>query len=315
MVTSGPYPLSIPGEIQLHRSELRGNKIQYSIHITRMKKPRVAVSYLLLLSVSVGAFAPHTTLARTHRYCRRSQLSATVVREDLLDAVLQQEQKDSHTIQGLVQTLLSNGGEPLTYTPSGSLFGPFFCTIATFTPGEDRTDPLWERISLKANNLKGQQYSYIDNNDQTKGSVINYSEVWGPAVHLRATGTFAESTDSPQTEEHPKERHWWSVMSPTKEASTSKRSRTCPDDFTVTVTGASIHVLGVVFQLPIEGTSTLRVLYADPELRIFVSPRDTDSSIGDWKNTGEWENAGLVVVQVRSDLVTGDDAPMDLRKQ
>jgi hypothetical protein len=281
----------------------------------RMKKPRVAVSYLLLLSVSVGAFAPSTTtLARTHRYCRPSQLSATVVREDLLDAVLQKQQ-DSQTIQGLVQTLLSNGGEPLTYNPAESLFGPFFCTIATFTPGEDRKEPLWERISLKANNLKGQQYSYIDNDVQTKGSVINYSEVWGPAVHLRATGTFAASADSPQTKEKPKDTPWWSVMSPFKEASTSKRIRACPDDFTVTVTGASIHVLGAVVQIPIEGSSTLRVLYADPEFRIFVSPRDTDSSFGALKNKGEWENAGLVVVQVRSDLVTGDDAPMDLRKQ
>jgi len=50
----------------------------------------------------------------------------------------------------------------------------------------------------------------------------------------------------------------------------------------------------------------LVVLYADPRLRIFVSTDRSESAVG------TWEQSGLVVVQVRSDLVTGD-SPIDLR--
>lgn len=51
-----------------------------------------------------------------------------------------------------------------------------------------------------------------------------------------------------------------------------------------------------IIPIPIEGEAKLVVLYADPRLRIFVSADRSDSAVG------AWEQAGLVVVQVRSDL-------------
>lgn len=50
----------------------------------------------------------------------------------------------------------------------------------------------------------------------------------------------------------------------------------------------------------------LRVLYGDSDLRIFVSPQDTESTAGDW------ERRGLIVVQVRNDLIN-PSRPIDLR--
>ena len=56
-----------------------------------------------------------------------------------------------------------------------------------------------------------------------------------------------------------------------------------------------------MLNLSIEGTGTVRVLYADENLRIFVSPTDTNS-----KGGGDWESECLIVVQVRVDLVYDD---------
>ena len=58
-----------------------------------------------------------------------------------------------------------------------------------------------------------------------------------------------------------------------------------------------LSVFGLTFDFSIKGSANLVVLYADPRLRIFVSPMESRSVVGDW------ESAGLVVVQVRSDLV------------
>ena len=73
----------------------------------------------------------------------------------------------------------------------------------------------------------------------------------------------------------------------------------CPYDYDVTVTGASIEVFGFQVNIPISGTGCARVLYADPCLRIFISPNDTNVETGG----GDWESAGLISVQVRVDLV------------
>ena len=87
------------------------------------------------------------------------------------------------------------------------------------------------------------------------------------------------------------------------------RFRTCPDTFQVEVSSVSLHLgtMGISIGLPISGTSFLVVLYADPRIRILVSLSSTKTNIGP-----AWENAGLIVVQVRSDLVTGTN-PIDLR--
>ena len=70
----------------------------------------------------------------------------------------------------------------------------------------------------------------------------------------------------------------------------------CPCDVVATVTGGSLYVGGNKL-LPldfIQGTGVTRVLYADPKLRILESP---------YQNNGGWEDQGLIVVQVREDLL------------
>ena len=83
----------------------------------------------------------------------------------------------------------------------------------------------------------------------------------------------------------------------------SKRSRSrssnlvdCPADYTVQVTNAYVSILGNKLDVDINGTGYLRVLYADENLRIFTTPKDTTDSKID-------EKKGLTVAQVRIDLV------------
>ena len=76
-----------------------------------------------------------------------------------------------------------------------------------------------------------------------------------------------------------------------------------PYDYSAIVTGASIVLFQkFILTVTIEGSGIVRVLYADENLRIFVSPTDTNVTRG----RGDWESEGLIVVQVRADLVFND---------
>jgi len=69
----------------------------------------------------------------------------------------------------------------------------------------------------------------------------------------------------------------------------------CPWECVASVEGGGIYVRGnKIINLPIAGTGVTRVLYADPNLRIFQAPNE---------NNGGWENQGLITVQVREDLL------------
>jgi hypothetical protein len=71
----------------------------------------------------------------------------------------------------------------------------------------------------------------------------------------------------------------------------SKKVIRCPVDFLVNVNKASVFMgTKYILSVPIAGTGYLRVLYADPKIRIFISPI---SSTDD-----RWEKAGLKVAQV-----------------
>jgi len=95
------------------------------------------------------------------------------------------------------------------------------------------------------------------------GTVENYAELLGPSVHFVAQGVFSA-------------------------ADAAKR---CPKDFNVQVTQGGLVVGGTpFFSSAISGPGYLRVLYCDADVRIFESPRDSPD---------RWEEAGLVVVQVR----------------
>jgi hypothetical protein len=71
----------------------------------------------------------------------------------------------------------------------------------------------------------------------------------------------------------------------------------CPCEIVATVAGGGLYInKKKVLDLPfIQGTGLVRVLYADPNLRIFESP---------YENNGGWEGQGLIVVQVRQTLLS-----------
>lgn len=210
------------------------------------------------------------------------------VRDRLLNAIIHDKQSDD--LNTLVYELLNSKRH--TYDPDESLLGPFFCSIVL----PNQPQPLWKRLSLNQD-IAGQQYFY----DGEVFRVVNYSELFGSGVvHLRAEGTFVTAAiETNKTENSRGPLSWFNFGN-------VPSLRFCPDDYVVTVTQVSLHVGSFVCKLPIEGTSVLRVLYADSDLRIFVSPQDTQSTAGDW------EQEGLVVVQVRNDLVN-PFRPIDLR--
>jgi len=162
---------------------------------------------------------------------------------------------------------------------------------------------------------------------------VNYAEILGDKLYLTASGNFddagpATSTtttatsppnaDSATTDDdgvsrrndNPFEAMFASLFrSNGNGGGMMERSRTppallpTPYDYSATVTGASVVLLGnFAFDVAIEGTGTVRVLYADGDLRVLLSPEDTDVTRGG----GDWEIRGLIVVQVRVDLVYDD---------
>jgi len=211
------------------------------------------------------------------------------------------------------------------YNPTNSLFGDLWCTLYNYIPNNINNDkPLWERLSAwQPSNLKGQQYYVASNtsaqDNPVSGNVLNYSEIWGRFFYLMAQGTFVLAENKP-TSKTTTTRNWFdSIWSSNQPPQPGDTLRSCPDDYHVTISQASIHLFGKCLKLNIQGSSVLRVLYADNKLRIFVSPQTSKSELlskvnnGDTGGGGEvWEQSGLVVCQVRSDLVTKNGRPMDL---
>ena len=132
----------------------------------------------------------------------------------------------------------------------------------------------------------------------------------------KSVGSSSRERDTPT--KHNKKSFWDGISNflepllPTTNTEQSALSKSltfqCPCDIEATVNGGGLYtamLLGerndddddkkLLLDLPmIQGTGLVRVLYADPQLRIFLSPTQGD---------GGWEDQGLVVVQVRKDLL------------
>ena len=180
-----------------------------------------------------------------------------------------------------------------SFDPSTSIDGPLFASIHFIG-----NTPLWEKIGSGAvRNVKGQKYNL---NDQT---FTNYAEIWGDSLCLKANGKLSEKgpvqvKSSSQADGNP-----FSAIASLFGSNNAGGGTKTPFDYEARVTGASISIWNkFVLNLSIEGTGTVRVLYADKNLRIFVSPTDTNVT----KGGGDWESEGLIVVQVRVDLVYDD---------
>jgi len=139
-------------------------------------------------------------------------------------------------------------------------------------------------------------------------------------VHLRARGNFTSSSENilvpASVDDRSKEngsflQGLFSRFDPVNDNAPKSSSPSpsapgilvqCPADYSVQVTEASLQFFGTSIKVPISGMGKLRVLYADPKLRIFVSPMDTSKV--------KWEEKGLIVVQIRTsetDLVGADE--------
>jgi hypothetical protein len=199
----------------------------------------------------------------------------------------------NNEINPLVQSLIESRS---SFDPSTSIDGQLFASIHFIG-----NTPLWEKIGSGAvRNVKGQKY---DLNDQT---FTNYAEIWGDSLCLKANGKLSEKgpvqvklDSSSQADGNP----FSAIASLFGSNNAGGRTKPTPFDYEARVTGASISIWNkFVLNLSIEGTGTVRVLYADENLRIFVSPTDTNVT----KGGGDWESEGLIVVQVRVDLVYAD---------
>ena len=205
----------------------------------------------------------------------------------------------NNEINPLVQSLIESRS---SFDPSTSIDGPLFASIHFIG-----NTPLWEKIGSGAvRNVKGQKYNL---NDQT---FTNYAEIWGDSLCLKANGKLSEKgpvqaqldSSSPAADGNPFSAIASLFGSNNAGGGTNQSSLLpTPFDYEARVTGASISIWNkFVLNLSIEGTGTVRVLYADKNLRIFVSPTDTNVT----KGAGDWESEGLIVVQVRVDLVYDD---------
>lgn len=220
-------------------------------------------------------------------------------------------------INSLVRPLIAS---KVQFDPVKCIDGPLFASVHFI--GDT---PLWERIGAASGvrNVKGQKYTLPDG--ATSGTFINYAEIWGENFYLKAVGnckdegpvvSSSRSSETSHEEQSPSNNPFEALISMFNSGNNSPNQPSAllqtPYDYSASVTGASI----VLFQkfsldLTIEGTGTVRVLYADENLRIFLSPTDTKVT----KGGGDWESEGLIVVQVRTDLVYDDwtDLTMDTK--
>lgn len=218
---------------------------------------------------------------------------------------------DEERISYLVSTLTSAG---VRFDPALCLDGPLFVSNVVEGP-----PPLWERFGIKlvggdsgesvsnVGNIQGQQYVYRDD----ERSVVNYAEILGKSFHVRAYGTYErDAEDNGNTDgsiQHQNGSPLDSVLAFFGSGESDSKGRSgmiqCPADFTVKVSKGSFFVLGRRFDIPIAGTGYLRVLYADENLRIFVSPKSTTDD--------RWEKAGLKVAQVNIKCLLGGDGEFE----
>lgn len=219
---------------------------------------------------------------------------------------------DRFQVDELMETLEKAN---VKFDPEECINGPLFCVVYQKGP-----QPFWEKYDIggkitNRRSIKGQKYTKIGNSGTF--NVVNYAEFIGSMFSIKAFGTFRESKIqvgkedmAEEQEQEPMNKNFLSEFSPFifgKDVNNSNNNREeksclteCPVDFQGIVNKGRISILGkdIDFSIP-EGKGYLRVLYADPEMRIFISPKSTSDK--------RWEEkAGLTVIQMRADLVTDD---------
>lgn len=227
----------------------------------------------------------------------KSQAQIETISDELLSLVLNRWNSGDRTkeIDSKIDNLMNMLIESKTkFDPNISLVDTFYATI--YTSGGSK-EPLWKTIAEIFSNKNIQGQKYVSGNKENEGYVVNYSEILGKDIRLCAYGTYEKNDnaiDSSNTSsDNNNNNPFMKFFQPKKDTSSSQID--CPVDYTAKVNEAAILYGKQKLSIPISGAGTVRVLYADPQLRIFISPNDNTDS--------RWEKAGLKVTQVKIDLI------------
>ncbi|GFH54044.1 hypothetical protein CTEN210_10520 [Chaetoceros tenuissimus] len=192
-----------------------------------------------------------------------------------------------------------------SFDPEKCLNGELYVALYAMGP-----QPFWERLTGLSfgggrKNIKGQKY-FNDGNGNY--NVRNYAEFLGKDFSVEAVGKCVKDEEPEIKENEEKvveERPGFFARVFGGESVSSNDSDnsvanvvTCPANYTIDATGLSFNVFQNKLNFDIEGRGYMRMLYADEELRILDTPKDTESAGGAID-----EKAGLLVAQVRVDLI------------
>lgn len=191
-----------------------------------------------------------------------------------------------------------------SFDPEKCLNGELYAALYAMGP-----QPFWERLTGLSfgggrKNIKGQKY-FNDGNGNY--NVRNYAEFLGKDFSVEAVGKCVKDEEPEEKEikeEEVEERpgfftrvFWGKSVSSNDNNNSVANVVNCPAKYTIDATGLSFNIFQNKLNFDIKGRGYMRILYADEELRILDTPKDTESA------GGAIEKAGLLVVQVRVDLI------------
>ena len=120
------------------------------------------------------------------------------------------------------------------------------------------SQPLWEKQTKYIPLIKNRAWQDYD---LEAGRVENLGQIFGDKVFVSVQGSVSEQSAGDMT----------------------------PKYYTADIERGSLNVFGLTLPLPIQGKGVAKLLYQDANLRVFESPKESES---------EWEQEGLIVVQM-----------------
>ena len=120
------------------------------------------------------------------------------------------------------------------------------------------SQPLWEKQTKYIPLIKNRAWQDYD---LEAGRVENVGQIFGNKVFVSVQGSVSEQSTGDMT----------------------------PKYYTADIERGALNVFGLILPLPIQGKGVAKLLYQDANLRVFESPKESES---------KWEQEGLIVVQM-----------------